>query len=80
MTRWNTRPSSGIPDRKKPIIHIDFTPAEVDSFYQPAVEVVADVREALELLNGLVEGAEGPGAFPHAAALHSRAARGGIDG
>src|SRR5215468_3214133 len=36
------------PDRKKPIIHIDFTPAEVDSFYQPAVEVVADVREPLE--------------------------------
>jgi acetolactate synthase I/II/III large subunit len=42
------------PERKKQIIHIDFTPAEVDSFYQPAVEVVADVREALELLDGLV--------------------------
>ena len=40
------------PDRKKPIVHIDFTPAEVDSFYQPAVEVVADVREAIELLGG----------------------------
>ncbi len=48
------------PDRKKPIIHIDFTPAEVDSFYQPAVEVVADVREALELLNGLVKGEKDP--------------------
>jgi len=48
------------PDRKKPIIHIDFTPAEVDSFYQPAVEVVADVREALELLNGLVKGQKDP--------------------
>jgi acetolactate synthase I/II/III large subunit len=44
------------PERKKHIIHIDFTPAEVDGFYQPAVEVVADVREALELLNGLVKG------------------------
>ncbi len=48
------------PDRKKPIIHIDFTPAEVDSFYQPAVEVVADVRECLELLNGLVKGQKDP--------------------
>lgn len=44
------------PERKKHIIHIDFTPAEVDGFYPPAVEVVADVREALELLNGLVKG------------------------
>jgi acetolactate synthase-1/2/3 large subunit len=44
------------PERKKHIIHIDFTPAEVDGFYQPAVEVVADVREALELLDGLVRG------------------------
>src|SRR3989442_1443501 len=42
------------PERKKQIVHIDFTPAEVDSYYQPAVEVVADVRKALELLNGLV--------------------------
>jgi len=39
------------PDRKKKIIHIDFTPAEVDSYYQPTVEIVADVRESLELLN-----------------------------
>lgn len=44
------------PERKKHIIHIDFTPAEVDGHYQPAVEVVADVREALELLNALVKG------------------------
>jgi acetolactate synthase I/II/III large subunit len=44
------------PERKKSIVHIDFTPAEVDSFYQPAVEVVADVREAIELLGGLVRG------------------------
>ncbi len=38
------------PDRAKTIVHIDFTPAEVDAYYQPAVEVVADVREALDLL------------------------------
>jgi acetolactate synthase-1/2/3 large subunit len=48
------------PERKKSIVHIDFTPAEVDSFYQPAVEVVADVREALELLGGLVKGQKDP--------------------
>jgi acetolactate synthase-1/2/3 large subunit len=38
------------PERAKTIVHIDFTPAEVDADYQPAVEVVADVREALDLL------------------------------
>src|SRR5215468_5549394 len=51
------------PERKKSIVHIDFTPAEVDSFYQPAVEVVADVREALELLNELVNGQKDPAPF-----------------
>lgn len=51
------------PERKKHIIHIDFMPAEVDSFYQPAVEVVADVREALELLNGLVKGRKDPAPY-----------------
>src|SRR5438552_16505025 len=51
------------PERKKQIVHIDFTPAEVDSYYQPAVEVVADVREALELLNGLVKGQKDPTPF-----------------
>ena len=51
------------PERKKPIIHVDFTPAEVDGFYQPAVEVVADVREALELLNDLVKGQKDPAPF-----------------
>ena len=51
------------PERKKTIVHIDFTPAEVDSFYQPAVEVVADVREAIELLGGLVKGQKDPAPF-----------------
>jgi acetolactate synthase-1/2/3 large subunit len=51
------------PERKKSIVHIDFTPAEVDSFYQPAVEVVADVREALEHLGGLVKGQKDPEPF-----------------
>ena len=51
------------PERKKTIVHIDFTPAEVDSFYQPAVEVVADVREAIELLGGLVKGQKDPAPY-----------------
>jgi acetolactate synthase-1/2/3 large subunit len=51
------------PERKKPIIHIDFTPAEVDGYYQPAVEVVADVREAIELLNGLIKGEKDPAPY-----------------
>ena len=44
------------PDGKKPIIHIDFTPSEVDAYYQPSVEIVADVRETLELLTREVRG------------------------
>jgi len=51
------------PERKKSIVHIDFTPAEVDSFYQPAVEVVADVREAIELLGGLVKSQKDPAPY-----------------
>jgi acetolactate synthase-1/2/3 large subunit len=45
--RWNAA-------RRAQIVHVDFTAAEVDAHYQPAVEVVADVREALELLAPLV--------------------------
>jgi acetolactate synthase I/II/III large subunit len=46
-SRWN-------PTGALRIVHIDFTAAEVDARYQPVVEVVADVREALELLAPLV--------------------------
>jgi acetolactate synthase-1/2/3 large subunit len=48
------------PDRDKTIVHLDFTPAEVDANYQPAVEVVADVREALDLLTELVASRRDP--------------------
>ncbi len=40
--------------KKKNIIHIDFTPAEVYSNYQPAVEIVADVPATLRELNNLL--------------------------
>src|SRR5690606_31600419 len=41
---WNRNPG-------RPIIHIDFTPAEVDADYQPAVEIVADISAVLWELN-----------------------------
>ncbi len=41
--RWN-------PDGTKRIIHIDTQPAEVDSGYQPEVELIGDIGGALEAL------------------------------
>jgi acetolactate synthase-1/2/3 large subunit len=55
------------PDRTKTIVHLDFTPAEVDGDYQPAVEVVADIREAFDLLTDLVSVRRDP---TRARALH----------
>jgi acetolactate synthase-1/2/3 large subunit len=42
-SRWN-------PDGTKTIIHIDTQPAEVDSGYQPEVELIGDIGGALEAL------------------------------
>lgn len=47
--QWN-------PGGNKPIIHIDFTPGEVDAYYQPSVEIVADIQETLEMLTPEVRG------------------------
>src|SRR5208283_4398775 len=44
--KWN-------PDADKKIIHIDFTTSEVDVHYVPEVEIVSDIRETLELLEGM---------------------------
>jgi acetolactate synthase I/II/III large subunit len=41
--------------RRKPNIHIDFTPAEIDAHYHPDVELLGDVAHALELLSERVE-------------------------
>ncbi|MGH9975085.1 MAG: thiamine pyrophosphate-binding protein, partial [Nitrososphaeraceae archaeon] len=39
---------------KKNIIHIDFTPAEVDTYYPPAIEIAADIEYTVEaILNEL---------------------------
>ncbi|HUK27779.1 MAG TPA: acetolactate synthase large subunit [Candidatus Acidoferrales bacterium] len=40
---WNRR-------GEKRIIHIDFTPAEISSHYTTDVEIVADIRESIELI------------------------------
>jgi len=56
-------PSLWNPKRDKKIVHIDFTPSEVDAAYQPSVEIAADIRESLELLRPLV-GQRKPQAFP----------------
>ncbi len=49
--RWNPR-------NDKTIIHIDFTPAEVYTHYQPAVEIVADISATLREINHRLEGGE----------------------
>ncbi|MFC1941935.1 acetolactate synthase large subunit [Chloroflexota bacterium] len=45
--RWN-------PDLDKKIIHIDFTTSEVDLYYAPEVEINSDIRETMELLEGMI--------------------------
>ena len=41
---------------KKKVIHIDYTPAEVDRDYLPNVEIIADLAGALfQLNNALIE-------------------------
>jgi acetolactate synthase-1/2/3 large subunit len=45
---WNTKPS-------RPIIHIDFEHAEVYSFYQPQVEIIADISATLWELDQKLE-------------------------
>lgn len=45
---WNT-------EGNKTIIHIDFQPAEVDTWYRPAVEVVGDIAGSLWELNRQID-------------------------
>ena len=37
-------------DLRKKIIHIDFTPAEVDTYYPPEVEIDADVEYTMDAI------------------------------
>lgn len=49
MVEWH--PSRWNPDHDTPILHIDFTPAEVDAAYRCDVEVVGDIAAALWAVN-----------------------------
>jgi acetolactate synthase-1/2/3 large subunit len=42
------------PKLDKKIIHIDFTTSEVDLHYVPEIEIISDIRETLELLEGIL--------------------------
>jgi acetolactate synthase-1/2/3 large subunit len=46
--RWNSK-------QDKKIVYIDFTPAEVDSYYNVAAEVVGDIADALWQINVALE-------------------------
>ncbi len=43
------------PDGTKPVVHIDFLPAEIDSNYHPQVECVGDLAHTLWMLNERLE-------------------------
>lgn len=51
-------PQNWNPDGNKTIIHIDFTSAEVYEYYQPAVEIVADISASLWEMNQALERTE----------------------
>lgn len=46
-------PKNWNPKLDKKIIHIDFTTSEVDLHYVPEIEIISDIRETLELLEGI---------------------------
>jgi acetolactate synthase-1/2/3 large subunit len=47
-------PKNWNPNIDKQIIHIDFTSSEVDLHYVPEVEIVSDIRESIDLLQGML--------------------------
>lgn len=47
-------PGSWNPKLDKKIVHIDFTASEVDLYYAPEIEIISDIRETLELLEGIM--------------------------
>lgn len=48
------------PQRDKRVIHVDTLPAEVDEHYQPELEIVSDIGEALAALKDVCSPREGP--------------------
>jgi acetolactate synthase-1/2/3 large subunit len=47
-------PKNWNPKLDKKVIHIDFTTSEVDFHYVPEIEIISDIRETLELLEGML--------------------------
>jgi acetolactate synthase I/II/III large subunit len=47
-------PKNWNPTLNKRIIHIDFTSSEVDLHYVPEIEIVSDIRESIDLLQGML--------------------------
>src|SRR5512135_768652 len=47
-------PKNWNPKLDKKVIHIDFTTSEVDLHYVPEIEIISDIRETLELLQGVM--------------------------
>jgi len=47
------------PGGDKPIVHMDFLPAEIDENYHPGIEVVGDLAHTLWMLNERVNAANG---------------------
>jgi acetolactate synthase I/II/III large subunit len=47
-------PKNWNPKLDKKVIHVDFTTSEVDLHYVPEIEIISDIRETLELLQGVM--------------------------
>ncbi len=47
-------PKNWNPKLNKQIVHLDFNSSEVDVHYVPQVEIVSDIRESLDLLQGML--------------------------
>jgi acetolactate synthase-1/2/3 large subunit len=60
------------PDASETIVHIDFYPAEIDTEYHPAVELVGDVAHALWQINRRFE-RDGAPVYDHSAQHEARA-------
>ncbi len=46
------------PGSAKPVIHIDYQPAEIDSNYHPDVELIGDISQALAMINYALDQAD----------------------
>ena len=48
LVEYNPKNWNG--DLSKKIIHIDFTPAEVDTYYPPTIEIAADIEYTIKAI------------------------------